>query len=164
MKKAIFALLLYSIATVASAQNVPKELWGKWIVRRKLPAHTISCWGDNDAKAIIGTEIEYAADFFRWKDRVTRNPTAEIRVVSARQFHDENSGQGTNSSQVTFTELGIKVPTAKQVTIKHPSANIAGDTTEIPGDVVLVEDPNTIVFSVCNLYFEAKRSTSVTHK
>ena len=45
----------------------------------------------------------------------------------------------------------------KQVSIGHAPATISSATTEIPGDVVLLKNRNAIVFSVCNVYFEAKR-------
>ena len=45
----------------------------------------------------------------------------------------------------------------KQVSINHAPAKIAGATTEVPGDVVLLKNRDAIVFSVCNIYFEAKR-------
>jgi hypothetical protein len=43
------------------------------------------------------------------------------------------------------------------VSIEHPPAEITRATTEIPGDLLLLKNRNTIVFSVCNVYFEAKR-------
>jgi len=143
-------------------QTIPKDLWGRWIVRRVLPATTISCWGEDEAKSLIGTEIEYSAKFFRWKEVDTNNPVAEVTVISAGQFHDDNSGQGANSSQVSFNQLGIKADKAIQVMIQHPPASIAGATSEIPGDSVLIKDKNTIVFSICNVYFEAKRIAAPT--
>src|SRR5580698_8954345 len=158
MKQTFFlTLILATLATSAMTQNIPEELRGKWIIRRELPASTISCWGENEARAIIGTEIEYAADSFRWQHEVGRDLTAHVAVVTAKQFHDENSGGTVNSSQVSFRQLGINAATAKQVTIDHRPAKITSATTEIPGDAVLLKDRNTIVFSVCNVYFEAKR-------
>jgi len=94
---------------------------------------------------------------FRWKNFVTSHAVAEIRMISAEQFHDDNSGQGSNSSQITFNQLGIQAKQAMQVSIHHPPAKITGATIEIPGDEVLVKDKDTIVFSACNVYFEAKR-------
>ncbi len=87
------------------------------------------------------------------------HPTANVSVVTAKQFHDDNSGQGANSSQVTFGQLGIKAATANQVAINHPgtTSELPVEPSEIPGDVVLLKSHNTIVFSVCNVYFEAKR-------
>jgi len=152
-------IILAACATIATAQTIPSELWGRWIIRRELPTSTISCWGETEARAIIGTEIEYSADSFRWKDKITRHPTADVSVVTAKQFHDENSGGSANSSQVSFDQLGIKAATAKQVTIIHPgtTSELPGEPSEIPGDVVLLKSHSTIVFSVCNVYFEAKR-------
>ena len=68
-----------------------------------------------------------------------------------------------NDSQVTFRQLGIKAPTAMEIEIRHPEAHITGATIEIPGDVILVKNKNTIIFSVCNLYFEAKRFVNTGH-
>jgi hypothetical protein len=152
-------IVLATFAASAIAQTIPSELWGTWVVRRELPTSAISCWGEPEARAIIGTEIEYRADLFRWKDKIVRNPTAIVLVVTARQFHDDNSGQGANSSQVTFGQLGIKAATAKQVAINQRGATseLPVEPSEIPGDTVLLKSHNTIVFSVCNVYFEAKR-------
>ena len=145
--------------TAVHAQTIPVELWGKWVVARVLPTRTIACWGDRQAKALLNTEIEYSGDVFRWKDVITRSLDVSTEVVTAERFHDDNSGRGTNSSQVTFRELGISSNQATEISIKHPPADITGETVEIPGDRVLVRDKNTIVISVCSVYFEAHRVT-----
>jgi hypothetical protein len=142
---------------VPQAQNIPQQIWGKWLVNRQIPTTTISCWGEAEAKTLLGTEIEYSQEVFRWKDVITTHPIAESKMITAEQFHDDNSGMGSNSSQVTFRQLGIKQKEAMQISIEHPPASITGGTVEIPGDVALVKDQNTIIFSACNVYFEAKR-------
>jgi hypothetical protein len=158
MKRILFLLIVFfGLARPAPAQTIPKELWGTWVVYREVPTTTISCWGDKESKKLVGTEIEYSAQVFRWNKIVTKNPTAETTTLTAERFHDENSGGGANSSQVTFAQLGIKEEKTVQVVIRHPPASIAGATNEIPGDTVLVKDKDTIIFSVCNVYFEAKR-------
>jgi hypothetical protein len=160
MKKVVFLLMVcLACAKAAPSQTIPKELWGTWVVRREVPTHTISCWGEKEAKKIIGTEIEYSAQRFRWKRVVTKNPDVETKTVIAQQFHDGNSGGGANSSQITFAQLGIKAERVVQITIRHPSATITEATGEIPGDNVLLKDKSTIIFSVCNVYFEAERRT-----
>jgi len=133
-------------------------------VQRELPTRTISCWGEKEAKKLIGTELEYSSEFFRWNKVVTKNPAAEIATITALQFHDENSGRGATSSQVSFQQLGITKESVVQIVIRHPAASITRGTVEIPGDGVLVKDENTIVFSVCNVYFEAKRRTVLRQK
>jgi len=153
--------LFLGLASTAPAQTIPKTLWGRWIVRRELPTTTISCWGDQEAKKLIGTDLEYSAGLFRWNKAVTRNPTAETTTITAQNFHDENSGGGANSSQVTFQQLGITKQRVVEIVIQHPAANITGGTIQIPGDYVLMKDENTIVFPVCNLYFEAKRTAKL---
>ena len=158
MKRTLYLTIAFLVlAKTVPAQAIPNELWGTWIVSREVPTTTISCWGDKEAKKLIGTEIEYSARLFRWNKIVIKNPTAETMTLTAQQFHDENSGGSANSSQVTFLQLGIKEGKAVQIVIQHPTANITGATSEIPGDTVLVKDSNTITFSVCNVYFEAKR-------
>jgi hypothetical protein len=160
MKKMLVLVTVFlGFVTATPSQTIPKELRGTWVVRREVPTNTISCWGEKEAKKIIGTEIEYSAQRFRWKRVVTKNPDVEAKTVTAQQFHEANSGGGTNSSQVTFAQLGIKEESALQITIRHPSATITEATGEIPGDNVLVKDKNTITFSVCNVYFEAERRT-----
>jgi hypothetical protein len=161
MKKMLcLMIIVLGLLRPTPAQTIPKELWGKWVVRREVPTGMISCWGEKEAKRLIGTEVEYSAEFFRWHRVVTKNTTADITTITAKQFHDENSGQGAGSSEVTFRQLGIKADKVVQVVIQHPAASITEATTEIPGDSILIKDENTIVFSVCNLYFEAKRSVS----
>ncbi len=158
MKRMLYLMVLFlGLAKTASAQTVPKELWGTCVLRREVPTTTISCWGDKEAKKLIGTEIEYSAQIFRWNKTVTKNPTAETITITAQRFHDENSGGSANSSQVTFPQLGIKEQKVVQIVIRHPIANITGATSEIPGDSILLKNKNTIIFSVCNVYFEAKR-------
>lgn len=155
MKRLFCSVVL--LAGISSAQNFPQELVGKWLIKRDLPTRTICCWSEKEARAIIGTEIEYTADSFRWKNIVVKNPIVELTVVTAEQFQRDNSSPSVNGSQVSFRQLGIDAAKVKQVNINHDPAEITGATTEIPGDVVLLKDRNTVIFSVCNVYFEAKR-------
>ena len=143
-------------------QTIPRQIWGKWVVTRQIPTTTISCRSAAEAKTLLGTEIEYSAELFRWKDVVTTHPVAEVRIVNAEQFHDDNSGKGSNSSQIAFRQLGIKAKQAMLISIHHPPAEITGGTIEIPGDEVLVKNKGTIVFAACNVYFEAKRVSTTS--
>ena len=146
------------ISLKASILGIPSQIWGKWVVIRKIPTTTISCWDDTEAKKLLGSELEYSEKVFRWKDVVIADPAAEVENVSAEQFHDQNSGTGANSSQVTFRQLGIKAKHVLRVSIQHPPAKITGATVEIPGDQILVKNRDTIIFGACNIYFEAKRA------
>ena len=157
MKRVLSIAVSFIWFVTPSAQTIPEQIWGKWVVSRSIPTTTISCWGDSKAKTLLGTEIEYSREEFRWKDVVTSHPIAETKIVTAEQFSDDHSGKGSHSSQITFRQLGIKEKEAMQVSIHHPPASITGGTREIPGDEVLVKDHNTIIFSVCNVYSEATR-------
>ena len=157
VRRFLLRVAFAGLVASATAQEIPVQLRGKWVVERELPTSTISCWGEKEAKGLIGTRIEYTAYSFRWKNMVTTHPAVQIAVVSAERFHEENSGGGVIDSRVYFRQLGIKAPQATQIKLGHEPANLTGATTEIPGDDVLIKGPNAIVFSVCNVYFEAYR-------
>ena len=163
--RAIVAIALASLVSSATSQtqtvdSIPRELLGKWSVVRELNTRTISCWGDEQAKKIIGTTIDYSPRTLSWRNLHTKVNGAKVRIISARQFHDENSGGSSNSSQIDFQQLGIKGASATQIMIRHPDQSITGATSEFPGDEVLVKGPDSIVFSLCNVYFEANRVVS----
>src|SRR5579863_8630953 len=99
-----FALMFFALVASTPAQDIPQQLQGKWIIRRILPAHTISCWTYAEGRRLIGTEIEYTRDTLRWKDRVASHPSVAVSELSADQFFQEYSGSG---SRVTFAQLGI---------------------------------------------------------
>jgi hypothetical protein len=158
MRKLLYlSIALLGLASITPAQSIPKELWGTWVVKRQIPTTTISCWDEKQAKAVLGTKIEYSENTFRWKRLLTKKATAHSNTISAEKFHDDNSGHGSSSSQVTFQQLEIKADSATQIVVQHPDASITGATSEIPGDNLLIKDENTIVFSVCGDYFEAER-------
>lgn len=157
MSRVLLAIALFfnAIAFVAAAQDIPQALRGKWRVRRILPVNTVSCWDEKEARGLIGTEIEYTADSFRWKDNFISHPSVNIAIVTADEFRDEFTG----SYFADFRSLGIRAPQATQIQIGHPAANITGGSIEIPGDEVFINGRNTIVFSVCGVYFEGKRES-----
>jgi hypothetical protein len=82
------------------------------------------------------------------------NPSVNVSSLKAEDFQTENSGSG---SSVSFVQLGIRDTQVTRIALSHPDADITGGTTEIPGDVVLIKDENTLLFSACNVYFEAQR-------
>lgn len=136
---------------------VPHELWGEWKITRELNTRTVSCWGNKEAQRVLGTAIRYSANTLSWRNSQIKAESATKKIITAGQFHDEGSGGGANDSQVDFQQLGIRQEKPIQTTIEHPDAKITGTTTEFPGDQVLMKSPDVIIFSLCNLYFEAKR-------
>ena len=153
----ILTVLASIFSAVADGQAIPKEIWGKWKIVRELPTRTISCWGKPEAKKLLGTQIEYSEKTFVWNQVTARNVAATTKLVTAEQFQYENSSPSSNGSQVDFYQLGITAKHTLQISIHHDPADITGATIEIPGDEVLVKNPETLVFAVCNVYFEAKR-------
>lgn len=132
---------------------IPRMLWGKWIIRRVLPSQTISCWDQKQAEALINTEIEYGPESLRWKNITSDNQGSETTLVMAKQFAQDNSGSG---STVSFEQLGITARAVQQIAIQHPDVSAAGGS-EMPGETVLLKNTDTIIFSLCNIYFEAAR-------
>src|ERR1700724_810955 len=107
------------------AQTIPKEVWGKELVRREVPTATISCWGAEKAKTLIGTEVEYFTEFFRWRRVVRKNPMVEV---------------GTIYRQRVTTGILAKVQTDEvtQVVIQQAAAGGTGATVGMAGDCVLI--------------------------
>jgi hypothetical protein len=145
-------------STAKPANPMPAELLGAWTIRKILPTQTISCWDEKQSRSLIGTDLEYKTDRLRWKTTSVRYVNSAVTIVKAEDFAADNSG---SQSSVAFKDLGISAPQVKQVTIEHPDVTIddgsKGGTTEMPGDHVMLKSPSALVFSVCNVYFEAVR-------
>jgi hypothetical protein len=154
---AFFLTIVLALTTELLAQDIPEQLRGKWRVRKIIPTRTICCFGEREARSLLGTEIEYTANSFRWKDQTTLHPGVTFDTLSAAQFHSDNSGGGSTDSQVTFRELGVHADEIMQVSLDHPAAKITAGSVEIPGDRVLLKSRNVILFSMCNVYYEAVR-------
>lgn len=150
-------LLAFQSAAVVSP-GVPPQLRGDWTVTRLIPTTTISCWDKREAKRLLGTTVHYSSDALGWKNYGVAHAVVSTQSLTAFQFRVDYSGGGAADSEIDFNQLGIRVPSATIVKIQHKDANITGGTAEIPGDWVFLKDRDTIILSVCNLYFEAHRS------
>jgi hypothetical protein len=144
--------------STTSATKIPAELLGKWRVHKVLPGETVTCLDSTQAQTLVGTEIEYRADGFRWKTTNVPSSGSTTNLLGAQEFAQGNSGSG---SHVDFNQLGIAASAVEQITINHPEVKIAelslNGSEAVPGESVLVEGPNTILFQICNTYFEARR-------
>jgi hypothetical protein len=138
--------------------QVPTALIGRWSITRELPTTAITCWDGRDARYLLGKHFQIGPDVLIWGQ--TQVPVQSVRETT---FDDESfltaySGSG---GSVRFRYLGIARPTAQVVEIHHPDRKWTDpggqDHYEIPGDWALLKAPNTIVVSVCNVYYEARR-------
>lgn len=164
MKAALVLAITSMMALSSTTGDVPDEIRGTWTVTRVIPTATITCWGKRESRKLIGTQIVYTAHGFRWQNIRTDASEVTTDRLTAQQFHDENSGGGAADSQVSLEALGITTPDVTQMSFSHPDATVTDATTEIPGDRILVKNQQTIVFSVCNVWFEGKRkATSYSH-
>jgi hypothetical protein len=163
------AILAFSFAWMQAVPQqvpltqVPRQIWGTWRIAQIISTRTISCFDEKQARSLLGTQVYYSAQIFRWRNLVTKKFLAATRQITAQQFMKEYYG-GPADSQVDFKQLGIKKPSVSQITLTHAEANIFDGTIEIPGDQILVKDTNTIIISVCNIYFKAFRVQSYSSK
>ena len=138
--------------------KIPQELLGKWIVRKVVATDTVGCLDSKQAQALLGAEIEYRAESFRWKTTNVQSSGSSTNLIGAQEFAQGNSGSG---SHVDFNQLGIAASAVEQITINHPDVKIAelsqSGSEAVPGESVLVAGPNTIILEICNTYFEARR-------
>lgn len=133
------------------ATSMPRELWGVWTVTRALPGEGFTPCNEGFQNAMLGTQIEYSPDLFRWKDTTVKQPRVKEELVSTQAL--------SNEYRTDIAQLGFSSSTVTLVTIAHPDANLTGATIEIPGDTVLLKAPGTIVFTVCGDWFEAQLTT-----
>lgn len=157
VRASCFLLCILGLPQGERRQPIPESIVGTWIVAREVPTKTVSCWSKEDSRKLIRTELQYSDKTFRWDKTTIENPVVEVRTVTAQEFHDENSGAGPHGAEITLPELGINSDSVTEIAIKHSPGHAFTETIEIPGDDVIVKDHATIVFSVCNVYFEAKR-------
>jgi uncharacterized protein len=138
--------------------KIPQELLGKWIIRKVLPTDTVGCLDSKQAQTLVGTEVEYRADSFRWKTTTVQSSGSSTNMIGAQEFARDSSGSG---SRVDFNQLGIAASAVEQITINHPDVKIAelsqNGSAAVPGENVLLSGPNTIILEICNTYFEARR-------
>jgi len=147
----------FATSQVPTNSPVPQDLWGKWKVVKEFNTRTISCWGNDQAKKILGTTIEYGPNEITWRTLHAKVDRAAVKAISAEEFSKDNSSTSVSGSQIDFNQLKITAQIVKQVTIHHADAEITGATAEFPGDEVLLKTRDNLVFSLCNLYFEARR-------
>lgn len=145
-------------APVQAVTPIPSELLGNWSVTKIIPTQTVGCWDEKQAQQLVGNRIDYKAGSFNWNGQTLRNLGVTASTVEAQEFVEDNSG---SSSYVDFPALGISTPSVQRVIIQHQDITVPGVTDRgsegIPGDNVLVKDPDTLIFSQCGLWFEAQR-------
>ncbi|BBO62579.1 TPA: hypothetical protein ACGCBI_003970 [Serratia marcescens] len=158
----LVVLACVSATQVRAAESdtgpIPKQLLGNWRVNKIVPTQTTGCWDQQQAQSLIGGKISYKADAFSWNDTALKSEGATVSTVEAQEFVEDNAG---SSSYIDFPMLGISTPSVERVAIQHADTVIKGITDQgtdgVPGDNVLVKDANTLILSLCNVWFEAQR-------
>jgi hypothetical protein len=155
MRLGKWAAVVLAVASIGtSAETLPSRLAGTWRIQRILPTSNISCWGEKEAKPLLGSSLTYSRNALRWKGGSVPVLGVSTRTVTDEQFVRENGGSG---GAARFEQLGIRAHSVTEVDLQHEDMDITGATTEVPGDSVLLAAPNRIVVSACGVYFEATR-------
>jgi hypothetical protein len=141
---------------------VPQELLGRWTVRRYFPIDGVTCWDDRQAKAVVGTVLEYRSDGFSWNGKTMRSLGTTTSTIKAQTFAEDNAG-GSGGGAVSFAKLGIVAPAVTQIDIRHPDAMVYNKGSDccssVPGETMLKKSPDTLIFSLCGIFYEAVRNT-----
>lgn len=151
------ALILLAFAASTPAQNIPRQLHGRWRIKRILPAGGISCWSGKEAKRLIGTEIEYTDGTVRWGKQLALVRSVKESELTADQFDRDNWGSG---GSVLLSDLGIQAPRVTQINIMHADLTPIRGASEIVAEDALIKDENTIIIDPCGVFFVAVRAPS----
>ena len=147
----ILGLALVGLAARASEGQVPASLVGTWRVEKILTVAKTACWDEIRGKELMGSELEYGAGEMVWKGGAV--PLIGLRAVDrtlTRAKYEEEYG-------VTLKTLGIAAGSVQEVDLQHEDADVTGDSTEVPGDTVVLAGAGRIVVSACGVYYEAVR-------
>jgi hypothetical protein len=139
--------------------EVPYQLWGTWIVTREIPTRTITCWDDKQSRALIGEHIDYGPHSLRWREINNQHVLASVSIFDAHSFWSTYSSPSSDGSQVDFAQLGLNAPLVSSVSLRGFQHEEQTDDDAPPGSNVLLKSPQQLIFEVCNVYFEATKSS-----
>lgn len=144
----------------ASLAPIPSQLLGQWRVTKTLPTQADACWDRQQIDSVLNTQISYQRDGFSWNNQQRRSLGVVSSTVEEQEFVEDNSEADSDTPAVDFAMLGIIAPAVERIAIMHTakdSASNTPDADEFPGATVLIKNPDTLIFSLCNVYFEAQR-------
>ena len=158
MKRSLFGIwragcasTLFLLAGAAAyAQAIPASIIGSWRIVKILPTHHVTCWGDKQARPLIGSALTYRPHAMLWKGGEVAISEALSRKLSGGSFLDEY--------KVGLPELGIRATEVTEIDLQHEDMDITGATTEVPGDTIVLAGPGRIVVSACGVFYEAVRA------
>jgi hypothetical protein len=134
---------------IATAQQFPKGVQGSWRWSRTLEARDGSWAGSCiEPEATLTASIKIGERSILWGVQFMSEAHPESRKVSARRFARKHLAMGI----ADLKYLGIRSSTFETISI--------GDTpfpSERPVDLVLIKDPDTLIFEKCGGFFEVNR-------
>jgi TonB family protein len=149
--------------SVQNSTTVPEDLQGTWVVKRYIPLYTgVGCFGEEEINSLVGTVIEYKANSIHWNDRTLPVSRVESANLSAEQFVHSQEPTGSYGGVVTFRDFGIQADAVHKITIEHPEVDLGWGDTSFPGDNGLLKTPTTLLYTVCNVWFEVEKQSAPT--
>jgi hypothetical protein len=123
------------------------------VVRKHIQTEGVTCWDEKQARAIVGTMLDYEPDGFRWNGKYMRNLGTKVHEINANDIALYN--------RVTLSQLGIPSPMVKEIEIQHPDAQVFDKTSDccsaVPGEAVIMKSSSVLIFSLYGVFYEASR-------
>ncbi|ACT33668.1 hypothetical protein Z959_13125 [Clostridium novyi B str. ATCC 27606] len=128
--------------------NFKEEFYGKWIIKNIATYGPVNCYSEKDKKEVLGKEIFYSKDLFKYNNKVFKNIDYSKKTLNEDEFH--------LMYKIPIKKLGINDSKITIITVYKDKEHIQlWDDYDISEIVVM--DHNTIILSSGGVYFKAVR-------
>ena len=143
--------LMGACCEIATAQQFPKNVQGSWRWRRTLEVRDGSWAGSCiGPAATLAAPIKIGERSILWGGQFMSEAHPELKNVSSRRFARKHLAMGV----ADLKYLGIRSSTFETISV--------GDSlfpSERPVDLLLIKDPDTLIFEKCGGFYEVNRVT-----
>ncbi|MCD3246597.1 hypothetical protein G8S21_11810 [Clostridium botulinum C] len=128
--------------------NSKEEFYGKWIIKNIATYGPVNCYSEKDIKEVLGKEIFYSKDLFKYNNKVFKNIDYSKKTLNEDEFH--------GMYKIPIKKLGINDSKITIITVYKDKEHIQlWDDYDI--SEIIVMDHNTIILSSGGVYFKAVR-------
>ncbi|MCD3218174.1 hypothetical protein G8S55_13385 [Clostridium botulinum C] len=125
-----------------------EEFYGKWIIKNIATYGPVNCYSEKDIKEVLGKEIFYSKDLFKYNNKVFKNIDYSKKTLNEDEFH--------GMYKIPIKKLGINDSKITIITVYKDKEHIQlWDDYDI--SEIIVMDHNTIILSSGGVYFKAVR-------
>ncbi len=140
----------------ASAQQFPSRIQGNWEWRQTLPPRDGSWAGSCILPATTESAlITIGERFIIWGVESISNARPQVRIISSRRFARKHLSMGF----LDLRKLGIRSSRVEVITLGDPPF-----LSTYPVDLILVRNPDNLVFEKCGEFYEVIRKTAPIRK